>query len=181
MRFIMSATGKETGWVRTAFLKDDCVTAAKLADDAVTSAALADDSVDSAQLADDSVGADAFAIAVALVGLTANAEASNAIAVDIAVADLDGAAVTSAVILECYILDADGIEAVAADWTLAETGAGSEISNTAQSRLLIQTSAAGLAQVTVSDVSTAYAGDVYLVVKPIAVLGATEVEVLTFA
>lgn len=153
--------GKQNGWIRTAFLKDDVVTAAKLADGAV--------------------GAAAFGLDVVQVALTANAEAADAIVVDIIVTDLDGNAVTEAITLECGVYEANMLQSLVADFRLAETGAGAEVSTTAQPRLLITTSTAGLASVTITDVSTAFVGDVYLVVRPLNKLGVSVIETITFA
>jgi hypothetical protein len=79
--------------------------------------------------------------------LAAGTEAANVIAITVA-----GRPSTTYVI-EGY--EATMIEAAAAALTLAETGAGAEVSTTAQARLLFTTSTAGAAIVSATDVAGA--------------------------
>lgn len=125
-------------------------------------------------------GLDREASEVVLVSYEVGTEAANAIAVDIAIQDRDGNALAETVRLACRVYDADMVEALVAAWTMAETGAGVEVSTTAQPALLIDTDENGVAQVTVTDVSGAYAGDVYLEIKPVDREGAAQMVVLTF-
>lgn len=99
--------------------------------------------------------------------LTAAAEAGNAIAVTIAIQDQDGSAVAAATRLHCQVFDAAMLEAVVGAFTCAETGVGTEVSTTARPGLLIDTDANGAATVTVTDVSGAFGGTVYLRVMPV--------------
>ncbi len=105
------------------------------------------------------------------VTLTAAAEAGNAIAVTINVTDLNGNAVARAQRLHCHLRDAAMLDAVAASFTMAETGAGSAVSTTTKPSLLIDTDASGDATVTVTDVSGSFAGTVYLEVQPLPATG----------
>ncbi len=112
---------------------------------------------------------------------TAGAEAANAIPVDLQLVDADGKALKSSRRLLCQALDADMEPAAAAALTLAETGDGDEVSTSARAGLLITTSAAGKAQVTMTDVSGTLAATVYLKVSPVDGLGAPALVPLTFA
>lgn len=105
------------------------------------------------------------------VTLVAAAESSDTIAVTINVIDLGGTAVSRAQRLVCSLYEATMIEAVAAAFTMAETGTGTEISTTANARLIIDTDASGDAVVTVTDVATASGKTMYLVVQPAPVSG----------
>lgn len=124
---------------------------------------------------------------IAVPSLTAAAEAGNAIAVTIALKDGNGNALARTQRLKCQVIGADGVIGLVAAWTLAETGAGSEVSTTARPTLYIDTDANGAATVTVTDVSGVYAGTMYLEVTPISVAGASPVPgmptmiALTFA
>jgi len=100
------------------------------------------------------------------VTLAAGAEAADVIAVTINVADLGGTAVSRAQRLVCSLYEATMIEAVAAAFTMAETGAGTEISTTANARLIIDTDANGDAIISVTDVAGASGKTMYLVVQP---------------
>lgn len=118
--------------------------------------------------------------------LTAAAESGNAIAVTINLVDLAGTAVSRAQRLICRLYTADMLQALAAAWTMAETGAGSEISTTAKPSLLIATDANGDATVTVTDVSGVAATTVYLEVTPLPptgtyMPGCPNIIALTFA
>ncbi len=63
--------------------------------------------------------------------------------------------------------DATGILAVAAAFTMAETGAGAEVSTTAKPRLIFTTSAAGAATLSVTDVATGSGKKLWLKVEPL--------------
>lgn len=120
------------------------------------------------------------------VTLTAAAEAANAIEVTINVVNLGGEAVSRAQRLHCHLYDAAMLDAVAASWTMAETGAGAAVSTSAKPGLLIDTDASGDAKVTVTDVSGSFTGTVYLKVDPLPATGTNKPGVpamiaLTFA
>ena len=120
------------------------------------------------------------------VTLTAAAEADNAIEVTINLVNLAGEAVSRAQRLHCHLYDAAMLDAVAASFTMAETGAGTGISTTAKPGLLVDTDASGDAKVTVTDVSGSFAGTVYLKVDPLPLTGTNKPGVpaliaLTFA
>lgn len=91
--------------------------------------------------------------------LTAGAEATNVI--DITVA---GPAHVAQYIAQVYT--AAMLEAVAANFTLAETGAGAEVSTTGNPSLLFTTSAAGAATLSVTDAMGASGATVYVEVRP---------------
>lgn len=99
------------------------------------------------------------------VNASAGAEAGNAIAVTLALKDLEGNAVARAQRVVCRVFDnvmlLGGTAGTAI--TLSETGAGSEVSATGQNTLVIDTNASGAATVTVT---TAIAGTVYLELVP---------------
>lgn len=95
------------------------------------------------------------------------AGAANAIDVVINVTDLAGNAVSRAQRLLCELVDASMVAALVAAWTLAEVGAGSEISTTARPALLIATDANGNATVRITDVSGVSTATMYLKVTPL--------------
>ena len=104
--------------------------------------------------------------------LSVNAESANVITVDIAMTTFqealnDHVVADEVVALECVLFDDNGIEALAAAFHLGEAGAGTEVSTTDQARLFVQTSAAGVAQLEVTDVVGASGATVHLVVRPL--------------
>lgn len=103
---------------------------------------------------------DGLVFGLAVVEMSAQAEAGNARQVNIQLRDLDGDpyAVAGKVLFE--LIDAEGKLADSAAWTLAETGGGTELSTTAKSALLVQCNASGEAIITVTDVSGVYASGV---------------------
>jgi len=64
-------------------------------------------------------------------------------------------------------LDDTTMEVSTAAFTIAETGDGAEVSPTARGRLVFTTSAAGAAELSVTDVAGASGKTVYLVVRPL--------------
>ena len=112
---------------------------------------------------------------------TAGAEASNAIPVGLQLKDVDGNDLSSSRRLLCQVLDADMEFGAEAAFTMAESGAGAEVSTTAKAGLLITTDEIGAAEVTVTDVSTALAATVYLLVTPVDAPGFPALVSLTFA
>ena len=112
---------------------------------------------------------------------TAGAEASNAIAVDIQLVDADAKTLKSSRRLLCQALDKDMEPSVEAGATLAETGAGAEVSTSAKPGLLITTDDSGAAQVTVTDASGSLADTMYLKITPVDGLGSPALVALTFA
>lgn len=102
------------------------------------------------------------------VNASAAAESGNAIAVTLAVKDLEGNAVSRVQRVVCRVFGADmllgGVGGT--NLLLSETGAGSEVSTTAENTLVIDTDANGAATVTVTDVSGILAGTVYLEICP---------------
>lgn len=113
--------------------------------------------------------------------LTPGAEAGNAIAVAVQVKDTTGANVARTQRFACRVYDAAMGPTLAAAWTLAETGAGAEISTTARPQLLIDTDANGAATVAVTDVSGVFVGTVYLELTPENKQGVPSIVALTFA
>lgn len=115
------------------------------------------------------------------VKLTAGAEALNVVTVAVAVVDRDDNAYASAVPLLCRVLDASALQGVVGDFTLAETGAGAEVSTTARPSLLLTVSAGGgLATVTVTDVGGGQNSAAYLVCTGLALDTDTGYAVLAF-
>lgn len=115
----------------------------------------------------------------AALSLTAGTEAANAIPVTVA-----GPAVVAQ--YRATVLTAAMVPEVVANYTMAETGAGAEVSTTAQPSLLFTTDAAGAATLTVTDVSTTSTDTLYLLVEPAAVSGgavggASTIIAITFA
>lgn len=108
------------------------------------------------------------------VTLSAGAEASNVIAVTVNLVSITGAAVSRTQRLVCSLYEATGIEAIAALFTMAETGTGTEISTTGNARLIIETDANGDAVVSVTDVATASGKTMYLIVQPCPPSGTNE-------
>ena len=112
--------------------------------------------------------------------LTAAAEAGDSRVVTLQVKDFTGANLAAAVRFHCQVFAADMSPAESTAFTLAETGTGSEISTTAKAGLLIQTSALGVASITVHDVAGASGVTVYLKVSPILAFGRDEYISLAF-
>ena len=109
------------------------------------------------------------------------AEAANVITVALQAKDRGGENLAQAVRLHCRVYELTMIEALAAAWTLAETGAGGEVSTTANAALVIDTDANGRADVALTDVSGAVAADIFLLVTPVGREGAPQLFTLTFA
>lgn len=96
------------------------------------------------------------------VTLSAAAESTDTIAVTVTLTDAGG--VTQAEAQQCI---ARVVGEPAADYTIAETGAGTENSVTGHVGLVFTTSSGGLATITVTDVSGASGESVYLEVYPV--------------
>lgn len=113
-----------------------------------------------------------------LIGLSAAAEAGNAIAVTVAVTDGAGQAVTAAVRLRVTAF-------AAGNCALTETGAGAQVGPTSPANpnpvMVIDTDATGAATVTVTDSTGALAGTIGLIVEPLNVFGRAQYLTLTFA
>jgi len=111
--------------------------------------------------------------------LSAGAEATNAIPVTVA-----GPAQVAQYVARVY--DADMLLAVVGAITVAETGAGAEVSTTAKPSLLFTTDAAGAAIITVTDVSGSSTASFYVEVSPLSVpagakAGPSAIISITFA
>jgi len=111
--------------------------------------------------------------------LTPGAEAGNAIPVVIA-----GPAHAAQYLAEVF--DANMLQSLIGAITLAETGAGAEVSVTAKASLLFTTSAAGAATIAVTDVSGASTATFYLRITPAAASagakpGPSTIVAITFA
>ncbi len=114
--------------------------------------------------------------------IVVNAQAGNDIVVDFA------SPVASA---EMYIAElveaATMLDAAAAAFKMAETGAGAEVSDTALPKLVFTTDGAGSAQVTVTDAAPASGKEVFIFIRPVLLTGevgnpaAHVVDSLTFA
>lgn len=108
--------------------------------------------------------------------LTVAAESSNAIAVAIQT-NLPGAFRYRAQLVD----RATGVIQATAAFTIAETGAGSEVSTTAQGELIFATSAAGAATITVTDASGSSTKGLSLYLTPLNVQGVVHETLLQFA
>jgi hypothetical protein len=113
--------------------------------------------------------------------LSAGAESSNAIAVTVTAQDADGTALTGAKTFLARLYSASMEPLAPADWSLAETGAGSGLTTSGATGLIFDTGAAGTATITVTDDTAAFAGTVYLLVEPINQPGAKTYATLTFS
>ena len=96
------------------------------------------------------------------ISLSAGAEAADNIVVTVA-----GVAQVAQYIARVY--DAAGLLAESTAFTIAETGAGAEVSTTAKASLIFTTSAAGAASLTVHDVAGASGASLFLEVSPFSV------------
>jgi len=124
-------------------------------------------SISSSEIADGAVTSDKLATIPALVDLTPAAEAADVIAVTVNLVDLEGDDLDRAQRLLCEVFKDDMTQASSAEFTLAETGSGSEVSTTAKPRLLIDTDASGDATVSITDVAGASGATVFLQVTPV--------------
>lgn len=118
--------------------------------------------------------ADLYPLSARYLTITVNAEAADDITVDLVSSH------ASADEYEARLYDATMLETLAAAFTLAESGAGAEVSTTAQGALLFTLSAAGAAQITVHDVAGASGLTKYLLIKPIGHLGPIQRATITF-
>lgn len=114
-------------------------------------------------------------------GLTAGAEAADHIDVVVALADCDGNAYANTTKLMARLYSASMDAVAAADWGLSEVGAGSAISTTGGTGLILTTDSAGAATIRVQDDTGAFAGNVYLLVHPVDVPAVFSYVSLTFA
>jgi len=96
------------------------------------------------------------------VTLTVGVEAADVIAVDIA-----GPAHSAQYL--ATVVDANGAAVASSAFHLAETGAGAEVSNTAQPSLFFTTSVDGYAEISVTDVVGASGATCYLSITPASV------------
>lgn len=114
-------------------------------------------------------------------GLTAGSESANRIDVVVALTDADGSAYshTTKLLARLYSASMDAVSA--SDWGLSEVGAGSAVSTTGGTGLILTTDSTGAATIRVTDDSGVFAGDVYLVVHPVDVPAVFTYVSLTFA
>lgn len=113
--------------------------------------------------------------------LTAGAESANRIDVVVALTDSDGGAYSSGTKLLARIYSSTMEPVAAADWSLSEVGAGSEVTTAGGTGLIIQTNSAGAATIRVEDASGVFAGGIVLVVHPFDVPAVPSYAALTFA
>ena len=115
-----------------------------------------------------------------VIGITASTQTSHTKKFTIAVTDVAGEAVEAAVRLRAQWLDGAALLATTSVATLAETGSGAEVSTTAKPSLIIDTSAAGAAEISVTDVvGSGMSG--YLLVEPLNRPGASQVLAATLS
>lgn len=98
------------------------------------------------------------------------AEAGDVIAVSLQCVDLAGVSVARAQRYVVSLFEATMIEALAAAFTMAAT-TGVEVSTTLNARAIIETTAAGVAVIDVSDVATGSGKTIYMIVEPIPLTG----------
>lgn len=115
--------------------------------------------------------------------LTVNAEAADVITVDIALKNTQGTAVAAAHTVLATLYDADMDVASVGAFHLGESGDGTEITTTDRPVLLLTTSAAGAAQLEVTDVAGASGATKYLIVEVLSdgnTLGGKSTATITF-
>lgn len=113
-------------------------------------------------------------------GLVVNGEVADNIDVDVTAVDIDGNTIAAVQEFEAAMFDANGLESLVGAFTLAESGAGAEVTTTAQPRLFFTTAGTGLAQIRVHDVVGASGATVHIVFTPIGKPGASVRQAVTF-
>jgi len=115
-------------------------------------------------------------------GITVGTETANVIPVTIQLEEGDGSDIAEAATFVVSLIDADGIEALAAAFTLGLTGGGSGtlVTNTGQARVIATTDAAGLLNLDCTDVVGASGATIYAMVKPLNATGITTYAAITF-
>lgn len=114
------------------------------------------------------------------VQLTVNAESTDTIAVDVQLSDVAGNSISSADAWGAVVVGETGTDLVALPFTLAETGGGTELGNTARAAITFTLSAAGAAAVTVTDVAGASGDTVILYVFPLDSMAVPAYATVTF-
>lgn len=104
---------------------------------------------------------------IVIPALSAAAKVGSTVAVTVNLVDAAGNAISRVQRCVAEVSNAAMVVATAITFTLAETGAGSEVSTTARPTLLFDTNSSGDATITITDVSGVYAGTVYLEVRPV--------------
>lgn len=123
-------------------------------------------------------GAQHFAdrtLGLTTVATSVGTESTDTIAVTCTLTDLGGNTIASA---DAWIAEVVGLEVAA--YTLAETGAGAEVSATGSDALLFTFSAAGAAEITVTDVVGASGATVQLALRPADSLAVPTYVAVTF-
>ena len=139
-----------------------------------------------------SIGADVQAYSALLAALagastpvdpigTPAAKASNAVAVAIQIKDVLGNNVSRVQRVLCQLFDTSMLPVLVGAFTMAETGLGAEVSTSARPALVIDTNASGVATVAATDVSTVFAGDLFLLMTPLNLPGTPRLVSLSFA
>lgn len=106
--------------------------------------------------------------------LTVGTEAADVIAVTVQ------GSVAHASTVHFHLRTNDMLDALVGAWTMAETGAGAEVSTTAKPSLLVTLSAAGAATVSVTDVGGGSGVSVYLFATVVNEAGVPAMATLTF-
>lgn len=99
--------------------------------------------------------------------LTLAAESSDVIEISVQLKDGSDTNVAIATNIIVHLVDANGIDSLAAAFTLGDSGAGSVVSTTANARLIYLTDATGLAEIDITDVVGASGSTVYALVQVI--------------
>jgi len=115
------------------------------------------------------------------IGLTDDVETANVIPVACQLQDYAGNAIAAEATFKAYILDANGIMALAAAFHIGKNGVpGTEVTNTDQAQMLLKTAADGTIDLDVTDVVGASGATVYLVCEMVDAPGVTTYVALTF-
>lgn len=115
--------------------------------------------------------------------LSIGTEATNVIVLSVQLKDGADANVSAATNIIVHLVDANGIDSLAAAFTLGDSGAGSVVSTTGNARLLYTTDANGLAELDVTDVVGASGATIYAIVTVMSGttwLGGTDFIAITF-
>lgn len=120
------------------------------------------------------------AVEAAIPAQTANAEAADVITVDVQVKDQEGANQAAIITCKAQVLDVNAELTAVGVMTMAETGAGAEVTATARPALMFTTDTNGVAQLSVTDVAGGSGLTVYLQIEALGGVGQPTVQALTF-
>lgn len=113
--------------------------------------------------------------------LSAGVESSNAVVVGVTAQDADGVAYSGVVQFHARLFSASMEPLSPSNWSVAETGAGTEITTSGSTGLIFSTSSGGVASITVTDDTGSFSGTVYLVVQPLNFPGVSTYAALSYS